>query len=481
MRGSVFKRCPCGTTGTPGKPACRKPHGSWSWRSEGETGPDGNRKQPSESGFRTRDDAQEALNKHLAARQAGTWVDDQKTTVETWLTTWLEECTQRLEPKTVAGYRGHVEGVLIPQLGKHRLRALRRHHVEAMVQELQTPGEPPERAQRPKVRCGEPREDGEPCTRWAVAGGVHCPRHGGVSAPTPGPGRGGRVVEKRSARTLDSYRRTLRAALAAAVRRGLVAQNVAEGRIDALPAVRRSVTTWWEPAEVASFLEAVALNRLAAMYEIAAFAGLRRAELLGLRWEDVDLTSAQPGLNVAQTLSGLAGTHPCFVCGGQHTGRRLKPPKTDAGTRWVPLIGGTVRELIAHQAAQSSERQAWGDAYDDHGLVFAQEDGVPLRPDWVTKQFETLSAKRGLPRIRLHDMRHGAASLLLAAGVPIEMVGMILGHASPAVTRQVYAHVLKGPAAAGMKAAAALVRPEPRAQSVHRPGQSAPGIVGEEG
>lgn len=477
MRGSTYKRCPCGTTGTPGKPACKKAHGSWSWRADAEVDPTtGTRRQPGQGGYTSRDEAQEALNDHLAALQAGTLADDKQLTVEKWLRTWLTECETRLEPKTVRGYQSHVDNALIPELGRRRLRDLRRHHVETMIQKLAAPTPIPQPTPRhPKVRCDGTRKDGQPCPRWAVLGGTRCPRHGGVSAAPPRPGRGRRHVETKQPRTLDAYRRTLRAALAAAKRRGLVASNVAEGRIDALPTIRRAETAWWQPTEVGEFLTHVASDRLAGLYELAAFAGLRRAELLGLRWEDVDLTGATPGVTIRQTLSGLAGAHHCYVCGGQHTGRRLKPPKTDAGIRWVPLVGGTVRELVAHQAAQSSERDRWGDAYDDHGLVFAQEDGVPLRPDWVSKRFDSTVDQLGLTRIRLHDMRHGAASLLLAAGVPIEMVGMILGHASPAVTRAVYAHILRGPASQGMEAAAALVRPDRRAQSVHsRPESASP-------
>jgi integrase len=119
--------------------------------------------------------------------------------------------------------------------------------------------------------------------------------------------------------------------------------------------------------------------------------------------------------------------------------------------------------------------------YSDHDLVFAQEDGSPLNPSAVTHRFTALVASLRDPEdpdfrlqeIRPHDMRHGAASMMIAAGVPIETVQLILGHSSPAVTRQIYTHILRGPAAAVVEAAADLVRTaDPRAQSVRSRGRN---------
>ncbi len=427
MRGSVFKRCPCGTlTNAKGeRVACRKDHGSWCWRADAGRDPKTQkRRQASGAGYATKAEAEAALDAYLTAQRTGQWADDERTTVAAWLDTWLQECAERLEPKTVVGYESHVRLYLRPHLGHRRLRDLRRTHVEAMLRAV----------------AAEP------------ASAAH--------------GRGGRVSASRSARTLDAVRRTLRSALSSAQRRGLVAVNVAEGRFDALPKLGRAETKWWQPEDVAAFLRTVEGDRLFALYEVAAFAGLRRGELCGLRWADVDLDGG--GVQIRHSLSGLAGEHACSICGQTHRGRRFKAPKTDAGSRWVPLVDASVSALLAHRAQQEWERQLWDDAYSDHGLVFCQEDGTPLRPDAVSKAFDARAEASGLARIRLHDMRHGAASLLLAAGVPVEVVAMILGHASPAVTRSVYAHVLRGPAREGMRAAAALVRADERAQSVHR-------------
>lgn len=130
--------------------------------------------------------------------------------------------------------------------------------------------------------------------------------------------------------------------------------------------------------------------------------------------------------------------------------------------------------LLAHRERQAVDRARNSECYNDHGLVFAMENGNPLRPDRVSKDFEDHAVAAGLPKIKLHELRHGACSLLLAAGVPVETVAMILGHASPAVTRQVYAHLLRGPAHAAMQAAVDLVSGDRRAHSVHSPNDDAP-------
>jgi integrase len=133
----------------------------------------------------------------------------------------------------------------------------------------------------------------------------------------------------------------------------------------------------------------------------------------------------------------------CPVCGAEHTGRLFKRPKSRTGRRWVPLAAPAQAALARHREAQRQEHEFFGDDYDDHDLVFCRADGVPLRPDRVTAAFEGGHLKAcGLPVIRMHDARHGACSLLLAGGVPIEVVPMILGHARPDITRRIYKHLL---------------------------------------
>ncbi len=138
-------------------------------------------------------------------------------------------------------------------------------------------------------------------------------------------------------------------------------------------------------------------------------------------------------------------------------GRYIKAPKSRAGQRWVPLAPPAQEALADHRRKQDADRADFAGDYFDHGLVFALPDGDPLRPDSVTTSFKASAKTCGLPPIRLHDTRHGACSLMLAGGVPLPVVQMILGHASPAVTQRVYAHVMRQSAAAQVSAAADLL------------------------
>jgi integrase len=424
MRGSVRKRCQCRDADGRRVKACRKNHGSWFFALDAGNDPaTGKRQQISRSGFRTRDEADEAMTKELAALDAGTWTDDHGISVEDWLNQWIKEMEDRgLSPKTLANYRGHSRDVWAPQLGHLRLRDLRRGHVERVLADLNRPldGDRPE-------------------------------------------GNVGRRVQQRSASTVAAYRRTIRAALSVAQRRGLIAVNPAQGRMDSLPprADDEAELTMWQPQQTARFLGSVRTDRLVALYELAAYAGLRRAELCGLRWADLDDDGA--GLTVRQTIVEVTrsqvrpGQILCPVCGREHVGRLFKRPKSKAGRRWVPLAGPPRAALESHRLAQNEERAMFGPDYDEHDLVFCEVDGKPMRPGAVTTAFEEHVRACGLPVVRLHDTRHGACSLLLAGGVPIEVVQMILGHASPDVTRRVYAHVMRHAAAEQVEAATQLL------------------------
>jgi integrase len=487
-RGSVTKRCQCRDASGGKVSDCRKDHGSWSFTVD--TGRDEatrKRKQTTRSGFSTKREAEDAMVKLLADVNAGTWSDDHGTLVSEWLTSWLDDLAQQvragsLSVKTFSSYKLHVRTVWIPRLGHLRLRDLRRHHIEKVLRDLAKaePARRPGRGPAPKsVRCGKTNKAGAPCGNWAARGDAVCAPHGGTSkaAPVDRPaGNVGRRVEKRSASTVNGYRRTLRSALSAAQRRGLITLNPAMGRMDSIPAAEHHEATIWEPEQTARFLEHVGTDRLAALYEIAAYAGLRRAELCGMRWSDIDDDGA--GLLIRQTLIEVSKgdldpeDRVCPVCGADHGGRVFKTPKSRAGRRWVPLVGPAQAALAAHRIQQNAEREPFGQDYANHDLIFCEVDGNPIRPGSVSAAFDDHADACGLPRIRLHDTRHGAASLLLSGGVPIEVVQMILGHSTPAVTRQIYAHVMKKATAAQVEAASEALTRYRREQSVSNAGRS---------
>jgi len=218
---------------------------------------------------------------------------------------------------------------------------------------------------------------------------------------------------------------TLRVALNAAVRRNLIAVNPAT-QVELEPATRPRVTVW-SPAQVRTFLAANQGERLIAAYHLMAYRGLRRGETLGLRWQDVDLDRG-----VLQVVQQLVEIGPELQFG---------PPKTKTGTRTVSLDTATVAVLRAHRARQAAEQLALGPLWSDSGLVFTREDGTPVRPNHATTHFPLMIKKAGLPKIRLHDLRHTSASLGLEAGESMKEVSDRLGHSSIVITADTYSHI----------------------------------------
>ncbi len=444
IKGSVYKRCQCRDAYGRRVDDCCRPHGSWGFTFDvGRESRSGRRRQVARSGFTSRQAAEGALSDELSRLAAGVWVDDRNLTLGSWLQTWLTLLERAgRSPKTLANYRGHVRDVWDPCLGHIRLRDLRRVHVEQVLTGLLIPG-----------------QDDGPAGRRRPAALVRSP----IPPGSLGQGNVGRRVDRRANDTVEGYRRTLRAALSVAQRRGLIAVNPALGRMDVLPAGSSAAPNLlaWEPAQLALFLEHVSRSgqRLAVLYEVAAYTGLRRGELCGLRWSDLD--PDEGGLTVRHNLVEVARSsvppteRPCSICGAEHIGRVIKDPKSRAGNRWVPLARPAQAALRRHRHAQDIERRQR--SYREHDLVFCTANGDPLRPGRVSVQFAEHVRASGLPVIRLHDLRHSACSLLLAGGVPIEVVQMILGHAHPATTRKIYLHLIRETTAAQVEQATDLL------------------------
>jgi integrase len=226
-------------------------------------------------------------------------------------------------------------------------------------------------------------------------------------------------------KTIQNVHVVLRRALADAVLDGLLTRNPADGarRFKRTQPARSAV---WTPEQTTAFLAHVRQDRLFAMWRLAATSGVRRGELLALTWADVDLDRGTVSVNKAR-VRGVGG----WV---------TNEPKTPAGRRMLTPDDVTVAGLRELRKAQmtASEFAPTG------GLVFVREDGLPLVPDDVTGSFERHAKAAGLPRIRLHDLRHGAASLMLASGTPAKVVQEQLGHSSITVTMDLYSHLMPG-------------------------------------
>jgi len=203
----------------------------------------------------------------------------------------------------------------------------------------------------------------------------------------------------------------------------------------------------WTGHQLQTFLTLADSERLGPAYLLAAHTGMRRGEVLGLRWGDVDLHAKR--LHVRQAVTAVAYTV------------RISDVKTRASRRTVDVDEPVVQVLQAWRRRLAEERLLLGPAYDDHDLAFPRPDGAPTHPERFTRTFDRLVAEAGLPRIRLHDLRHTHATLLLKAGVPVKVVSERLGHASAAFTLNVYQSVLPGMQAEAAATFSRLVSADP--------------------
>jgi integrase len=215
-------------------------------------------------------------------------------------------------------------------------------------------------------------------------------------------------------------------ALGDAYRMELVTRNVAT-QVKA-PQIDRQRRVGLDVAEANRLFDVINGERLQALYVLALTTGLRRGELLALRWDDIDLRSRQ--LRVCRAMQRIDGK------------LQIVEPKTSSSRRTVVLPRLAVRHLQEHKKRQHAERKALGAGWREHGLVFASSIGTPVEPRNVNRRWDELRQRAGLDWLRLHDLRHGCATLLLAKGVPDRVIMEVLGHAEIGVTMNTYAHVL---------------------------------------
>ncbi|MQY04534.1 tyrosine-type recombinase/integrase [Actinomadura macrotermitis] len=215
-------------------------------------------------------------------------------------------------------------------------------------------------------------------------------------------------------------------------------------RLDAyIGAPRPSKVMVWTPALTRIFLQRARGHRLYALYHLIAFRGLRRGEACGLRWKDLDLAGKTVDV--------------CWQITQNGTQTAQGKPKSEAGEATVSLDTATVKELRAHKARQNAERLAAGNAWTETGFVFTTPTGQPVMPNDITDDFEQLSMEAGLPSIRLHDLRHGAASILLAAGHDMKVVQETLRLSSITIAADIYTSLLPQLAQQSAEDAAALL------------------------
>ena len=337
-----------------------------------------------------------AAERHLAELlhqfEGGTLAESGRTTVGVFLGRWLEEYARHnLSPRGFERYASVVWRHLVPGLGGIELARLR-----------------PEQLQRHYAA--------------KLAAGL-------------------------SAGSVRYQHAVLHVALATALRWGLIARNPADA-ID-LPRVRRSEMQTWDEDEVACFLDAAQDSPYYALFYLALFTGMRRSELLALRWSDLDLSLGQASVE--------RGLHQ--FGDGSYAFTEVKSAKS---RRTIALPPSAALMLRGHRERQEAVRAALGASLRDSDLVFATLEGKPLRPNTVTRAWTMLAARAGVKCIRLHDARHTHASLMLKQGVHPKIVQERLGHGSIQITLDTYSHVAPGLQEAAAARFDEIINPSPK-------------------
>lgn len=348
--------------------------GSYQLRYYGPPDADGKRRQVNETVRGTAKEAQRVLRERLAAIENGRYVARDKDTLGQFMTRWLETyAATNTTLRTQEGYQGNIARYIVPAIGNVELQKLTPSHIQGMYAELLERG--------------------------------------------------------LSNRTVLHVHRVLSEALKHAVKWGLLTRNPADATTP--PRAEQAELEMWDVPTVNLFLEALAGHRFQDFYHLALLTGMRRSELCGLKWENVDLIRGR--LSVVRTLQRIAGTG---LVEGQ--------PKTARSRRSVALSPQAVNLLHTIRGRQMEHQLEAGPVWQNNGYVLTQVDGRPMNPIKVSQEFTGIVREAGLPHLTLHGLRHAHATLLLSRGIHPKVVSERLGHSNIAVTMDTYSHVIPG-------------------------------------
>lgn len=345
----------------------------------------------------TRKDAERARTAALGQRDQGIDLSPAKITMAEFLARWLRDVVEhKVAPSTLVGYRAIVESQIVPALGHIRLADLRPLDIQGAYSHWLKPGS---------------RRDG----------------HEGLLSP----------------RTVLHYHSVLNAALDQAVKWQLLSRNPCEA-VDPPRPIRLEMRALDE-TEARRLLDAAQTEPLFVLFHTAVTTGARLGELLALRWQDVDFKQGR--VTISRSVRRFAGEGYVF---GQ--------TKTHRSRRSIALDEETARVLQEHRRRQLEQRLLVGPAYTDQGLVFATATGDVLADSTVRTTFNRILRTAGLGKMRIHDLRHTAATLMLKAGVNSKVVSDRLGHSTVSFTLDNYSHALPDMQRDGAEALARMIR-----------------------
>jgi integrase len=343
----------------------------------------GRRRQRWHSGYRSKREAEAALAELIASVNQGAYVHKTRQTLADFLSEWLVTIEPTVRPATHYSYARNLRLHVVPHLGSLPLIGLDPGALNSLYARLLTQG----------------RKDY---------------RGGGLSP--------------KSVRYIHTI---VHRACKDAVKWGRLPRNPADAADPPrVPSSGRPDMVTWTPTELRAFLAGTSGDRLHAGYLLLATTGMRRGEALGLRWADLDLAAGRA--SIRQTVIAI------------HHEVLFGTPKTAKGRRTVTLDAATVAALRGHRTRQNTERLTMGAGWTNLDLVLTRVDGSPLHPERFSRSFTTRVGQLGLPTIRLHDLRHGWATMALSAGIHPKVVQERLGHANISITMDAYSHVTAG-------------------------------------
>jgi integrase len=341
----------------------------------------GKRRQKTQTFKGTKRNTERVLREILISLEQGYYIKPNKITLDQWLRQWLKDyVSMNTTDRTLESYSSIVGKHLIPTLGRIALADLQPQHIQSYYSE--------------KISKG--RTDGK----------------GGLSA-----------------RSVVYHHRILSKALDYAVKMGVVVRNIAD--VVQPPKIQKITMNTLSPEEIVRFLDAAKETDYYVYFATLLYTGLRRGELLALRWRNLDLEEAR--LVVMETAYKLSN--------GDYI---IKEPKTLHSRRTVTLPHSLIELLKGYRTNQELLRIQLGVSLEPDDLVFIRHDSNPINPNALTLAFRRITKKAGLKNIRIHDLRHTHATLLFKAGVHPKVVSERLGHATIGITLDIYSHVLPG-------------------------------------